>query len=253
MKELKEGKIGSAELADWYGGITANTFSKNREQRIALINKYYCDIIAAEEQGKYYVSNIRIKVYNKRIKDNLLREIFIDSWLDGEGDIVSQRINRLMPQYLERETKKLAESTIRKNIYTLKKEWLGGMNRKTKMQEDGIRGRCPQNWCKMIDGKYSPLTFEEMRIRGSIIDYNLKKLNQANKEKAQASIKALESDFIDFTTFKSDMIKIGGGFNWEEYEEDLIKAFGYPLACVNVFYERKETQTNQETIDWLNN
>ena len=158
---LREGKISNKELAEWFG-ISANSFSKNKEKKLEEL-KYFAEF-HIDNKNHVIIDKVYNDVYNRQGKANYQKiKEKIDNVWNKDGLDSCKRVGEEIYKDLimEDEDFKLKPSTVynytregRNELYG--KPFVGG----------GKIGSCIYLWCKKEDdGSYSMLSEEEKKIK----------------------------------------------------------------------------------------
>ena len=159
--KLIPGKISNKALAEWFG-ITANSFSKNKDKKLEELNnfaQYHID-----EKNHIIIDAVYNDTYIKNGSDayQKVRDKVDEVW-DYSGLDSCSRVGNEIYEILTEEDKNFALQSSTVYNYTIKgRNELYGKP----FMSGGRLGNCVYLWCKRRDdGGYSMLTEEEQKIK----------------------------------------------------------------------------------------
>lgn len=184
---VKDKLYTNKELAVWFG-ISASTFSKNKDKKLEELKRFADYELIGEKTKKVKINEVFIPYYSKSgsIAYQAVRNEIDSSW-NKDGLDSCARVKYEVKKKLPAEIK-ISDSTI--YDYTIKgRNELYGRP----FMEAGLLGKCEYIWCKKEgeegDAKYSLFTPEEKQIKDELV-----KKYFGNTTEKQIIVKKMVSD-----------------------------------------------------------
>lgn len=162
-KELELKVYSNKELAEWFG-ITANSFSNQKQKKLEELKAFADFEQVGNKQKKIKIKKIYEPIYRKRGSQayEKIRKVFDKTWsedgLDSCRRVCYQILDTQNLSFIEDETAYRYTLKSRNDLYG------------KPFQEPGILGRCEYTWCKQEkDGSLRFLTKEEQDIKTFLI------------------------------------------------------------------------------------